>query len=87
MARRGHDFSAQTHTFYLQFTERGRRHDLDCNFDRSTGTHRAVLHWLLNDCFLFGLPMQNWMWALPGSLLLYGAGLLYFRSRRTKLRP
>ena len=47
----------------------------------------AVMHWLLSDCHLFGLPMQNWVWVFPGALVLYGVILIYIRSRRAKLRP
>jgi cytochrome c-type biogenesis protein CcmH/NrfF len=46
-----------------------------------------VLHWLINDCFFFGLRAQNWMWVFPAALLLYGAALIYIRSRWAKLRP
>lgn len=44
------------------------------------------MHWLLSDCHFFGLPMQNWVWVLPGALLLYGVILTYLRSRRAKSR-
>ena len=44
-----------------------------------------MLPWLLNDCSLFGLTIQNWMWALPGLLLLYAAVVSYLRSRRPNL--
>jgi hypothetical protein len=45
-----------------------------------------MLHWLLRDCSLFGLHTQNWVWALPGAALLYGAVLVYVRSYRADTR-
>jgi len=46
-----------------------------------------VLDWLLSDCSVLGLSMQNWMWALPSVLLLYAAITVLIRSRRTDLQP
>ena len=45
-----------------------------------------MLLWLLRDCSLFGLTIQNWMWALPGVLLLYAAIVIYVRSQHADLR-
>jgi hypothetical protein len=45
-----------------------------------------MLHWLLSDFSLFGLPLQNWMWAFPSVLLLYAAIMIYLRSRQADLR-
>jgi len=45
------------------------------------------MHWLLSDCSILGLPMQNWMWAFPGVLVLYAAILAYVRARRAGMRP
>jgi cytochrome c-type biogenesis protein CcmH/NrfF len=42
-----------------------------------------VLQWLISDCHLFGLSAQNWMWVLPGGLLLYTAVLIVIRRRQT----
>lgn len=42
--------------------------------------------WLLSDCSLFGLTIQNWMWAFPAVLLLYTAIVIYVRSRHADLR-
>ena len=55
----------------------------DC-FTRDT--LRAVLQWLISDCRLFGLPVQNWMWVLPSGLLLYLAVLTVIRRRQTGIR-
>ena len=52
----------------------------DC-FTRDT--LRAVLQWLISDCRLFGLPIQNWMWVFPSGLLLYLAVLSVVRRRQT----
>jgi len=41
-----------------------------------------VLHWLLSDFSVFGLPVQNWMWVFPSVLLLYAAIMVVIRSRR-----
>ncbi len=46
----------------------------------------AVLQWLISDCRLFGLPVQNWMWVLPSGLLLYLAVLTVIRRRQTGIR-
>ena len=51
------------------------------------GSIGAVVHWLLSDFSLFGLPLQNWMWVFPSVLLLYAAIVIYIRSRRMDLRP
>jgi hypothetical protein len=55
----------------------------DC-FTRDT--LRAVLQWLISDCHLFGLPVQNWMWVFPSALLLYLAVLTIIRRRQTGIR-
>jgi cytochrome c-type biogenesis protein CcmH/NrfF len=44
------------------------------------------MHWLLSDCSLFGLTIQNWMWVFPAVLLLYAAVIVYVRSRHADLR-
>ena len=45
-----------------------------------------MLQWLISDCYLFGLPVQNWMWVLPSGLLLYLAVLTVIRRRQTGIR-
>ena len=45
----------------------------------------AVLQWLLSDVTVFGLTIQNWIWALPLVLLLYATIVIYLRSRRADL--
>jgi hypothetical protein len=79
-------FSAHRCVFYFQFTEseRGRAYSQRDCFTRDT--LRAVLQWLISDCRLFGLPVQNWMWVLPSGLLLYLAVLTIIRRRQTSIR-
>jgi hypothetical protein len=45
-----------------------------------------VLQWLISDCHLFGLAVQNWMWVFPSGLLLYMAVLIVIRRRQTGIR-
>jgi hypothetical protein len=55
--------------------------------DRSIrDTDRAVLHWLISDCRLFGLTAQNWMWVFPSGLLLYLAVLTVIRRWQADTR-
>ena len=83
--RRG--VSGRSCTFYPQFTEWNCRQDLHCGCSWHPGAIAAVLDWLLSDCSVLGLSMQNWMWALPSVLLLYAAITVLIRSRRTDLQP
>jgi hypothetical protein len=41
-----------------------------------------MLNWLMSDCHLFGLTVQNWMWAFPGALLSYLAVLIFVRRQQ-----
>lgn len=82
----GRGISAQSGTFYPQFTGLKRRRHLRCSRFSTLGSIGAVMLWLLSDCSVFGLTMQNWMWALPGVLLLYAAIVIYVRSRHADLR-
>jgi hypothetical protein len=45
-----------------------------------------VLHWLISDCHLFGLPAQNWMWVFPSALLLYIVVLMVIGRRQAGVR-
>jgi hypothetical protein len=47
-------------------------------------TH-AALHWLVGDCQLFGLTVQNWMPLMIGMILVYIAALAVI-SRRNHQR-
>lgn len=40
-----------------------------------------MLNWLMSDWQLFGLSAQNWMWVLPGAVVLYLALLTLVRRR------
>jgi hypothetical protein len=40
----------------------------------------------MSDWNLFGLTAQNWMWVLPGALLLYFAVLMMVRRRKGGVR-
>lgn len=42
-----------------------------------------MVQWLMRDCSCLGWPMQNWVWAIPTVLILYGAIMLVIRSHRT----
>jgi hypothetical protein len=46
-----------------------------------------VLNWLMSDCHLLGLAAQNWMWALPGAVLVYFAALTFVRRRNDPHNP
>jgi len=43
-------------------------------------TH-AALHWLVGDCQLFGLTMQNWMPIIVGVIVIYIVTLAVLNRR------
>jgi len=44
-----------------------------------------MLHWLVGNCDLLGLPGQNWMLVVAGVLALYIAALAIGRRRQRAL--
>src|SRR5450759_1170942 len=86
VARENSAFSAHRCVFYFQFTESERRPGLQSADCFTRDTLGAVLQWLISDCYLFGLPVQNWMWVFPSALLLYLAVLTVIRRRQTGIR-
>jgi hypothetical protein len=40
--------------------------------------------WLTNECYLLGLPLQNWMWVLTAALVLYVVVLTVVRAPQNR---
>ena len=45
-----------------------------------------MVQWLLSECTVLGWHVQNWMWAIPSALILYGAAMLLIRGYQTPKR-